>query len=301
MEVLTGILLVLVFVLLIAFWRYKRQVGDICRQLAFLKKHDSNMMISREIEAGHIGELAELLNDLLAARKEERKQYLEKERRIAEIYTSLSHDIRTPLTSLNGYFELLKQSVDPEEQKRYLAVIQERIESLKEMLEELFTYTKLKNTSYKLTLEPCRLNRIVKNTVFSYYDEWSAKDIEPEFILTQEPLVILGNEPAIRRVLRNLIKNGLEHGKKKIRIFLGRQDGKICLEIKNQVTDPEKIDVNRVFEQFYMADEVRSRSSTGLGLSIARELVLKMNGSIQAELTGTEFGIRVLFQENVEK
>lgn len=85
---------------------------------------------------------------------------------ISDTYTNLSHDIRTPLTSLDGYFQLLEQSEDAEEQKHYMDIIQERIHSLKEMLEELFLFTKLKNESYHLELKHCCVNQVLKQTIF---------------------------------------------------------------------------------------------------------------------------------------
>ena len=101
------------FVLLIAvilvqgmlFWKYQRQVKDICRQLWFLMKHDSNMLITREMDFGGIGELADVLNEWLELKRREKKEYLKKEEMISDTYTNLSHDIRTPLTSLDGYFQ----------------------------------------------------------------------------------------------------------------------------------------------------------------------------------------------------
>ena len=107
-------------------------------------KHDSNMLITREMDFGGIGELADVLNEWLELKRREKKEYLKKEEMISDTYTNLSHDIRTPLTSLDGYFQLMETCEDQEEQRRYMKIIQERIGSLKEMLEELFTFTNLK-------------------------------------------------------------------------------------------------------------------------------------------------------------
>ena len=161
-----------VLILTVVFLKYQRQVKDICRQLYFLKENESNMLITKEINWGGIGELSSLLNSLLLERKEEKRQYVKKEQMIADTYTNLSHDIRTPLTSLDGYFQLLEESKSEEERIRYLKVIQERIDSLKEMLEELFTYTKLQNESYELAAERLNLTQVLKETLFSYYDNW---------------------------------------------------------------------------------------------------------------------------------
>ena len=100
---------------------------------------------------------------------------ISEERMIADTYTNLSHDIRTPLTSMDGYFQLLETCSSEADRKRYIEIIEERIESLKEMLEELFTYTKLKNETYELKKERQNLTQILKETVFSYYDEWAER------------------------------------------------------------------------------------------------------------------------------
>ena len=143
-----------------------RQVKDICRQLAFMMKHDSNMLINREFDMGGIGTLSDRLNELLELRRKEKQQYQEKETLIADTYTNLSHDIRTPLTSLDGYFQLMEECENIEDQKRYLSIIHERIHSLNEMLEELFMFTKLKNKSYSLELTFVLYERIFRKSSF---------------------------------------------------------------------------------------------------------------------------------------
>ena len=275
--------------------KYQRQIKDICRQLWFLKDHDSNMMISSEIRYGGVGYLTDTLNEIVELRKWERKIYLDKEKSISDIYTNLSHDIRTPLTSLDGYFQLLKESEIGEEQRHYITVMQERISSLKDMLEELFTFTKLQNDDYVLELCPCSLNRILKDTLFSYYDIWKENDIEPKFEITEESLIIEGNSQALGRTIRNIIKNGFEHGEKQFEVLLERKGQKAVLSLKNMVPEPGKIDISQIFERFYKADEARSDSSTGLGLSIAKEFVLRMNGDIQAEMEENWFCINIEF------
>ena len=222
-----------------------------------------------------------LLNELLQETKKEQAEYLRKEQMIADTYTNLSHDIRTPLTSLDGYFQLLEHAEKEEERQRYLRIIQERIVSLKEMLEELFTYTKLQNETYELKLEPINVGQVLKETMFSYYDNWVSHGITPQFHLTDIPVVIQGNAQALRRVIQNIIKNVLDHGNKEIEVCLTKQGERMKLMFRNQMEEGEEIEVSRVFDRFYKADQARSKSSTGLGLSIAKGFVLKMNGDIE--------------------
>ena len=295
MYIIIGILAGIIILQSIIIWKYQRQVKDICRQLAFLMKHDSNMLIHREFDLGGIGMLSDRLNDLLELRRKEEQYYQEKETLIADTYTNLSHDIRTPLTSLDGYFQLMEACENVEEQRRYLSIIHERIHSLNEMLEELFMFTKLKNESYRLELTSCCINRILKETVFSYYDDWVRREIQPDIQITEEQLYIDGNKQGLSRIIQNVIKNGLDHGEKKIRIVLKREQNQAVLRINNQVTASEQIDIEHVFDRFYKADAARSKTSTGLGLSIAREFVRRMNGEIGAKIEENEFIVEMRF------
>ena len=295
MCIIIGILAGIIILQSIIMWKYQRQVKDICRQLAFLMKHDSNMLIHREFGLGGIGMLSDRLNDLLELRRKEKQYYQEKETLIADTYTNLSHDIRTPLTSLDGYFQLMEACENVEEQRRYLNIIHERIHSLNEMLEELFMFTKLKNESYRLELTSCCINRILKETVFSYYDDWVRREIRPDIQITEEQLYIDGNKQGLSRIIQNVIKNGLDHGEKKIRIVLKREQNRAVLRISNQVIASEQIDIEHVFDRFYKADAARSKTSTGLGLSIAREFVRRMNGEIGAKIEENEFIVEMRF------
>ena len=295
MYIIIGILEGIIILQSIIMWKYQRQVKDICRQLAFLMKHDSNMLIHREFGLGGIGMLSDRLNDLLELRRKEKQYYQEKETLIADTYTNLSHDIRTPLTSLDGYFQLMEACENVEEQRRYLNIIHERIHSLNEMLEELFMFTKLKNESYRLELTSCCINRILKETVFSYYDDWVRREIQPDIQITEEQLYIDGNKQGLSRIIQNVIKNGLDHGEKKIRIVLKREQNQAVLRISNQVTASEQIDIEHVFDRFYKADAARSKTSTGLGLSIAREFVRRMNGEIGAKIEENKFIVEMSF------
>ena len=295
MYIIIGILAGIIILQSIIMWKYQRQVKDICRQLAFLMKHDSNMLIHREFDLGGIGMLSDRLNDLLELRRKEKQYYQEKETLIADTYTNLSHDIRTPLTSLDGYFQLMEACENVEEQRRYLNIIHERIHSLNEMLEELFMFTKLKNESYRLELTSCCINRILKETVFSYYDDWVRREIQPDIQITEEQLYIDGNKQGLSRIIQNVIKNGLDHGEKKISIVLKREQNRAVLRISNQVIASEQIDIEHVFDRFYKADAARSKTSTGLGLSIAREFVRRMNGEIGAKIEENEFIVEMSF------
>ncbi len=294
MKILLAICLILIAVLvilLIAIWRQNKLF---CRRLAFKENEKSRVLLAADLKAFGEGELAEEINRILSRMSEERSSMEMRERLVADTYTNLSHDIRTPLTSLDGYFQLLQDSNSKEEQERYLAIIRERIGTMKMMLEDLFTFTKLESRSYRLNMESIELVRIVAETLLSFCDDWKAVGIEPEIHLWEGRIVVQGNETAIKRIIQNISRNALVHGEKTITIsLLPKDDGYAELRISNHVSNPEEIDVTRVFERFYTGDVTRAKASSGLGLAIARDFAEKMGGTVEASLCGDEFTVIV--------
>lgn len=272
-----------------------RQIKEICRQLSYIEKEDTNRIVTVQISVFGIGKMVNYMNDIFLKERNRRKVYMDKEERIQQVYTNLSHDIRTPLTSMDGYVQLLGQVKDEEKQKKYLRIIRERIESLKEILEELFTFTKLKDPDYELALSELSVNRLLKQTIFSYYDNWQIKGIEPQLEIAEEEWKILGNETALKRTFQNIIKNALLHGKKDIFIGLQKEGQQVVLLFENSMSGEQQIDTEQVFERFYKGDASRTHISTGLGLSIAKEFVELMQGEISARVVDGRFGIEIRF------
>lgn len=295
-KILTVILTVSVAVLIAVLVKIRAQLRDINEQLDFLCEKDTNMLVLTDTNMADIGRLKERINRFLEQWHRQREAAAKKEQMISDTYTNLSHDIRTPLTSLDGYFQLLKDESDKSAQEHYIDIIQERITSLKDMLEELFMFTKLKNDSFKLELSNCCVSRLLKQTVFSYYEEWKKQGIEPSLDICEDTIFITANAQALRRVLQNVIKNALVHGQNSICIQMKQKNKMVHILVSNDVKNPDDIDVDKVFERFYKADEARSISSSGLGLSIAKELVERMGGSIEARLEGKRFVVEIQFE-----
>ena len=280
---------------LVLFLAYRRQVKKICRQLAFHKENRTNLRLTSTLPFEELNALIDAVNTAIDLSHEIEQTALKNEMELKETITNLSHDIRTPLTSMDGYLQLLSQSESEKERDYYCAVIQSRIAVLKEILEELFTYTKLQNETYILELEQLDFGKCVRDTIFSFYDEFQAKGIEPKISLFEEPLPIMGNEEALHRTIQNMIKNALEHGYTAISLSLTAEGSKAVFSCSNNVQNPEEIDTSKVFTRFYKADSARTHSSTGLGLFIAKGLTERMNGRILAALENDCFTIKIRF------
>lgn len=274
---------------------YRRQVKITCRRLAFMKENETNMRLSHDISFRELNELENSINELVDSMRENFRISRENENALKETITNLSHDIRTPLTSLDGYFQLLSEECSDEQKARYIDIIQGRISSLKEMLEELFTYTKLQNDSCEIAFAPIDFSKSVCSTAFSFYEEFRQRGIEPKADFTEERLRIYGSDEAMRHVLQNIIKNALVHGGETIELKLFSEMGNAVFVCRNYVSSAEEINISEVFTRFYKADSARTKSSSGLGLSIAKGMTEKMNGTISASISGNYFTIRVQF------
>ncbi len=306
-KILTAVLAIIVIIMAAVLLKIRAQLRDINDQLDFLYENDTNMLIGTDTNLIYLGQFKQRVNRFVEQWHKKRAEAAKKEQMISDTYTNLSHDIRTPLTSLDGYFQLLKDEKDEKLQAHYIGIIQERITSLKDMLEELFMFTKLKNDTFKLEMDKCCVSRLLKQTVFSYYDEWKMRGIEPVVDICDEQIFILANTQALKRVFQNVIKNGLVHGKSDIEIrlytkALGNVSDKnkgnrmVNISVSNTIENPENVDVSQVFERFYKADEARSVTSSGLGLSIAKELVERMDGKINAQIEDNRFCINISYR-----
>ena len=274
---------------------YRRQIKKISEQVRFQTEHDTNLRVNGGLPFSELNNITDSINEIVDRTRAIQEETKKGEESLRETITNLSHDIRTPLTSLDGYFQLLTEVETDEEREHYLAIIRSRITSLTSMLEELFTYTKLQNESYELALEEMDLSRCVMDTVFSFYDEFRYRLIEPGIRFSDERMIIEGNVEAASRALQNVIKNALEHGDEHIRMEFYRENGRAVFRCTNQVKEGNKIEAERVFERFYKADSARNGASTGLGLSIAKGLVEKMGGNISAGVDENSFYVEISF------
>lgn len=293
----TAFALVLILILI----SYRRQVRKTCRQLAFMLENETNMRLTSDLSDREFNELIDSVNSMIDKTEKLCREAAKGEQSLKEAVTNISHDIRTPLTSLDGYFQLLSQSGSEEEREHYIGIIQGRISSLKDMLEELFTYAKLQNSAYEIECSPIDFSKCALDTMFTFYEEFKSRNIEPQADIQDGHFFINGNEEAVRRIVQNLIKNALEHGGSVINIRLYCKDGEVCFCCENDVEQPDDIDITQVFTRFYKADCARKSTSTGLGLAISKALTQRMNGSISAELRGNLFVIQARFRQLTQK
>lgn len=280
---------------LIRYLMYQRQVQEICRQLEFLQQEDTNKRLQTDLSRQDIIKLTGQINAILDSQVTKEQEIRKKEEHLKETLANISHDIRTPLTSMKGFFELYLREQDNEQKAYYEKIIRDRMDDTLLLLEELFTYTKLQNASYELALEEFDFTRIVMNCLFDFYEQWQEAQITPKLEIAETPAMVLCNESAVKRILTNVLRNATIHGEGSVQITYQIQDGQVIFRCSNPVSYDEEPDPEQVFDRFYRADTARSHTSNGLGLSIAMELTQRMDGNIQASMEEDIFTIEVYF------
>lgn len=295
MEFLAAVFGILLVCITVKYILYRRQIRDICRQMQFLRESGGRLNIRLKGTEKEMKELAEQIDALREQQNMREIEMLGKDRQLKETLANVSHDIRTPLTSLKGYFRLFQTEEDTRKKQEYLSIMQERMDTLSVLLEELFTYTRLQDTNYELDLSRQDMTPIVLKTLFSFYGECRKRQLDMDVQVEEKPLVALCNEGAVGRVISNILRNALLHGSGRMELVYGAAGEQIQFVCRNSVDAETKkdMDISQVFERFYKADKARSKSSTGLGLAIAKELVERMNGTIEASYEDEMFAVRI--------
>lgn len=273
----------------------RRQIFDICQQAKFIDEHESNKIISTEMQNKAVLALANCMNGIIEEKRRIKIQAQNNERNFKDTISGISHDIRTPLTSLYGYFQMLQSTADNAAKEKYTKIINGRILELQDMTEQLFTFVKLENPSYVLECEEINLTQTLCDVMFSFYDDITRHALEPKVDIPSEIYTVNANAAALKRVLQNIIKNALVHGEQELAVSMKPREKFIQIAVGNRISDEETPDVSRIFEKFYKADSSRHSGSTGLGLFIAKSLTERMGGRISADCRDGMFTVKVSF------
>lgn len=245
----------------------------------------------------HARHTAEILNRELKNLDRERNEYLDGNRKVAEAVTGISHDIRTPLTAINSYLDLMADEKDEALKAQYLERIKSRTLSLSDLADELFKYsTSTDPERYPVQTEntasePIDICRVLEECMLSFYAGFKKRGIEPDIEIPDEPVFVLCDKKSANRIFENIIGNAIKYANNDLKVKL---DPKGQVIFSNPAPDLTPVSAAKLFDRYFTVKE--GNASTGLGFSIAKELITRNGGTIEADLKEGILEIIVTFR-----
>lgn len=287
MLILTAVLILLCLVLGLRLYALERDIRTCARQL-----RSGRTRVSMAAPNAAAEELLTAINALLTLREREEGDYRRQEQAIRQQIANISHDLRTPLTSILGYLQLLEgEGLSPEERREYLSIVQGRAKALQSMIVSFYDLSRLEGGEYPLSRERVDLYHVLSELVAEFYNDFGGFDMTVEL---RKGLPAVTADPAgVLRVFTNLIRNALEHGRRRMSILLYQEGDAVVSVFANDAPGLTPEDVAHVFDRFFTADKMRTGQSTGLGLAIVKALVERMGHTVTAELDGDLFRVVV--------
>lgn len=276
--ILCGALAITVAVLIIKNLLLHKVADEITAGFAAKLKDETNTLITISSGDRHMRRLAAEINTQLKLLNGERHRFQQGDVELRSAVTNISHDLRTPLTAICGYLDLLEREELSPEVDRYIHMIENRTEALIQLTEELFHYSVITQNADDTVYEDVILNNALEESLSAYYAALKECGITPKISIPEDKVIRRLDRNALSRILGNIISNAIKYSDGDLSVAL-REDGEMIFS--NTAKDLNPVAVGKLFDRFFTVET--GRNATGLGLSIAKLLTEQMNGKISAE------------------
>ena len=282
---LIGIILISIIAigLLIYIFNLKRELHNISIQIKESKGEYIN--VNTNAIDNNLEELVIIINELYDNSQKILAKNKNIEEELKKSIANISHDLRTPLTSIMGYIQLIKDNSTTEiERKGYIEIVEKRAKRLQKLITNFYDLSRLQSNEFRFELKKVNLKTILCDNIATYYNDFINKNLEPIIEIEENIKDIISDESAVNRIFSNLIGNMLKHGSDNIKILLYKKDNYIVSTFSNLAPNLNNEDIERLFDRFYTADKSRSDKNTGLGLAITKSLVEQLGHKIEGRL-----------------
>ncbi|WP_294521051.1 sensor histidine kinase KdpD [uncultured Pseudoflavonifractor sp.] len=281
----------------IRVYAVERALRSAAGQLREREKTGSSARILMAAPNSSAEQLISAVNGLLELRQAEEADYCRREKALRQQIANVSHDLRTPLTSIIGYLQLLEgDGLTPGEREEYLSIIEGRARALQSLIGSFYDLSRLDGGEYPIARERVDLYAILSELVAGFYNDLTASGLDVSVDLAEGLPLVWGDAAAVLRVFTNLIRNALEHGVGTLSIRLYRAGDTVVSAFSNGAGGLTEEDVPHVFDRSFTSDKNRTSHNAGLGLAIVKALAEQMGCRTQASLEGPEFVIRVFWK-----
>lgn len=283
------------FIVLFLLNRYN--INNINKELKKLKNIKTNEQLKLAAPNKNIEEMIGEINFILEKSQNDRIAHEKSESELRKQIANISHDLRTPLTSILGYVQLIKdKSTSEEEKQEYLDIIEKRSKVLQNLITSFYDLSRLEANEYDLEFKKVNVESLLREIVAAFYNDFVDKGFEVEAQLQEKLPAIIADENAVIRIFTNIFQNALKHGNKTMSICQRQVDGVIISTFSNRVENFTQEDLEHVFDRFFTGDRMRTGQNTGLGLTIVKKLTESMGHEVSASLEDEVFTIQIRFK-----
>lgn len=298
MQIICIVLVLVLLYLIIRSILLSSALHKAAEQMEAIEKHpQSNRQLKATILNRKLEELFQRINLIYQGRQSERIAYQRRETQIRQEIENISHDLRTPLTSIMGYVELLKdRDITDEDREEYLDIITKRAKILQGFIQDFYEITRIEGEDYPLLMSLIPVQSMLREALVAYFNEFENRRIQVEIELEDKNCTITADKIQFNRILNNLIQNALKYTKSRFAIKQYSLGGRCIIQFMNDSELMQEEEFNRIFERFYTRDQSRGQGSSGLGLTITKLLAEKMMGKIEARIDNHMFLIELSWQ-----
>lgn len=287
-----GFMAMIILILLAKIHILQKAAKEIETAFADRLSTDTNTLIDISSRNKYMRSLAKQINTELRKLRLERHRFQQGDAELKNAITNISHDLRTPLTAICGYLDLLEQENKSENVTRYIEIIRNRTKLLCQLTDELFRYSIILASEQNECSEPVVINHVLEESIAAFYAALNEKNITPHITMPDRKIIRTLNHSALSRIFSNLLNNVMKYSDGDLDIVLS-ETGEIIFA--NTASGLNEIQVGKLFDRFYTVEA--ARKSTGLGLSITKTLVTQMNGTIDAKYENKRLVITLSFPE----
>lgn len=287
-----GIMAMIIIALLVKIRILQKAAKEIENAFAERLITDTNTLIDISSGDRYMRNLAKTINIQLRKLRVQRHRFQHGDMELKNAVTNISHDLRTPLTAICGYLDLLEQEEKSEAVERYVKVIRNRAEMLTQLTEELFRYSVIISSGNDAVREPVVINGILEESIAAFYTALNGRGITPKIQIPEDNVIRTLDRSSLARVFSNLLNNAMKYSDGDLDITMS-ETGEITFT--NTASGLNEVQVGKLFDRFYTVEA--ARKSTGLGLAIARTLIEQMNGTISAKYENNRLSICILFPD----
>lgn len=271
-------------------------VKKMTQQLKSVNDHfGTNELVRTNTHHKKLSQFADEINRLIHLYKENERYLDKREMQLKEEITNISHDLRTPLTSIKGFSQLVvDDNLSIDEKKEYMSIIQGKIDLLTVQVDLFYELSSIDSLDHKLMMKQLLLNEIIEEKMLLFYHDFHEKGLDV-IVNSVKETPILANEEAVHRILINVIQNALRYAKSYFQITLLEEAEYICLRAMNDTNELTEEDVAHIFSRSYRKDASRGDGRLGIGLHIVQQLIQKQGGKVTANIQNDLFTLEVLF------